>query len=135
MKLSEAILLGSISTKQGFDFTCIDPDCATPCVIGTAMYAVGIHLGSDEAKNNAFSMFWETWPWLRQMVNGNIVRFKHPMKKYEAGVTQILYSLNDTFRWTRPQIAAWVATVEPQEVIETVEQVPVLQEVLQLEGV
>lgn len=105
MKLSEAIRLGAMLKPQGFGGTTKDASCA----LRAASDALGI-------------------PELRHLLyyglNYEELKGRFPFLRCEAhcpacsarndDTLSIIWHLNDTHRWTREQIADWVATVEPQ---------------------
>ena len=98
MRLSEAIMLGSTLSKQGFGVI-VDAD-GNRCAYGAALQAVG----------KSIPQLFTSWPWL----NGG------PMDCPECGQSTAKYAvvsthLNDKHKWTRERIAEWVATVEPAE--------------------
>ena len=107
MLLSEAILLGSVGSKQGFGIASGDPASNQKCVIGAALFAVGVKRSSDY-----FAELLKWWPWVNKettipsVINGSYLIAR------DRTVLNILWKLNDTARWSRPQIAAWVATEE-----------------------
>lgn len=119
MLLSQAILLGSIETEQGFGRFLDEKGRA--CAMGAAYIAVGLKLQpvySFSFPKTSISVFVnnaaeetkarELWPHLSMQVN-------HPVSGVPTTLLWAIEALNDVHQWTRPQIAAWVATVEPQE--------------------
>lgn len=111
MKLSEAIRLGAMIRPQGF---IIGPyDCfRKSCALGAALEAVG--LGYTYAHQKVK----ERWTWIN-----NEPVLKCPECK-DVGEFQYIVGvhLNDFHRWTRERIADWVATIEPQEPDQALEQ-------------
>jgi hypothetical protein len=104
MKLSVAILLGSVGSEQGFGQ--FEDTLGRTCAWGAAYKAAG-----------AVMPLWcfvvdEMPKEFRWALNTFV---EHPVTGTELKVTQIIAGLNDMHKWTRPQIAAWVATIEPQE--------------------
>lgn len=115
MKLSEAILLGSIGTEQGRG-NLLDHNGRT-CAMGAAYIAAGFKLkptrydGGEENyifNANSVANAINLWPYLTKKV-------MHPILEYSNTLVRVIEDLNDCDRWTRPQIAAWVATVEPKD--------------------
>lgn len=100
MRLSEAIRLGAMMGPQSFGDTFGQDDSS--CAMGAALLAVGCP---------------------RTVTYGDIVMHFAVATAYafhpESGIYQLVIStirqLNDQSRWTREQIADWVATIEPQE--------------------
>lgn len=101
MKLSEAILLGSLQKPQGFDGTG-HPHLPEVCAFGAALLATGAHKAESVVAY---------WPWLVG------TRFTCPacQANRDDHSYGVIPHLNNTHKWTRERIAAWVATVEPQE--------------------
>lgn len=109
MKLSEAILLGSTMNPQAFGVY-EDPDGHT-CALGAALKAVGFVVHKVLLPMDA-------------MVNSTNLAWLFPFLHYYDAcpgcgaantVFNIIPHLNDDHKWTREQIAEWVATVEPKE--------------------
>lgn len=103
MKLSEAILLGSIGTNQGFGGL-IDKQGRT-CALGAALVAIG-GIGEDFVTDNVINS--QGWAWIQH------IQAKCPCGcvVYSSFIIYIITHLNDHKKWTRPQIAAWVASLE-----------------------
>jgi hypothetical protein len=130
MKLSEAILLGSIESEQGFGSTSALKSSKDKCAYGAALLAVG-----QEVDDCAIVQAVMIWPWITQACTPPVSGYENSLCRAIYGlctlpviwpwitqdgwrnitVQNIIWWLNDTLRWTRPQIAAWVATIEPQE--------------------
>jgi hypothetical protein len=111
MRLSEAILLGSTECEQGIGPKMIIPQGTRKCALGAALSAIGCQ-ETDQVK--CYTVVRNTWPWTDQYV-------KEPcnIHGYRSGgfykVYDVIWRLNDCARWTRPEIAAWVASIEPSE--------------------
>ena len=102
MKLSEAILLGSIGTGQCYaDLT---DGRGNSCALGAALSAIG-------KLKEQYPALWAAWPWVKTLRVKNPSGDKNVYR--EATVEDMIWDLNDTAKWTRPQIAAWVASIEP----------------------
>ena len=117
MKLSEAIRLGAMLRPQGFR-RFFSPKGS--CAMGAAIEALGLDL---DATNVGLS---EAYPWLFQAVGCPCGRADHAAKSMYrtrkgkvGGVCVVIAYLNDFDRWTREQIADWVASIEPDEVPQT----------------
>ncbi|MGL5720066.1 MAG: hypothetical protein ACRCYP_04670 [Alphaproteobacteria bacterium] len=97
MLLSEAILLGSLNTKQGF----LPPNAGSKkgyaCALEAAVMALGL------CKTKAWDIV-DIWPWVANVEKDSLGR---------TFVTQI-WVLNDKKRLSRPQIAQWVAEKEKE---------------------
>ena len=106
MRLSEAILLGSIGSEQGFGASSGYPNSVKKCAIGAALFAAGV---VDISFNNPFVELRDRWPWTYIDVPCPSILGYSSTKTY---VAEVIYRLNDCLHWTRPQIAAWVATQE-----------------------
>jgi hypothetical protein len=101
MKLSEAIRLGSLLKPQAFGNMWVG---SGSCAFGAALDALGI-------TKSTFTTVADTWPWLKAPMN--CPACGEPTER----IARIISThLNDAHRWTREKIAAWVATVEPQEI-------------------
>lgn len=104
MRLSEAIRLGAMlkpQTRIGKFYM-----NGASCALGAAADAAGVTLGHDYD----YGRLYATWPWLHREV-------APPMPEMCAGAVDVLecvWMLNDNHRWTREQIADWVATIEPE---------------------
>lgn len=107
MKLSEAIRLGAMLKPQiiGNYFN----DVGT-CALGGAYDAIGklMACGSD--------MHSPVWPLIEAEAKCPACKPpRYSLVNYPRCVGQVITHLNDDHRWTREQIADWVATVEPQD--------------------
>jgi hypothetical protein len=101
MKLSEAIRLGAMMMPQAFR-TLLTDDGA--CALGAALLAVGAR--PEEAVRSALNR----WPW------ASTVSADCPTCGRSRTVFRVITHLNDRHRWTREQIAKWVAGIEPTDV-------------------
>ena len=121
MKLSEAILLGSIGSEQGFGHMSGNPANKTKCAIGAALFAIGVEGNSCM---NPFSELQKAWPWVYNWIPRPPVLGPDRIRTY---VAEVIYLLNDNQRWTRPRIAAWVAEQEAiYDLQAVVQEVPTL---------
>lgn len=113
MKLSEAIRLGAMASKQGFGENSIWGE--ERCALGAACLAMGVETPRAHEMYIALRM---AYPWLS-------THFLPPVNdaKVSRDAMQIVWSLNDLFNWTRERIADWVETVEPSEAPEVSEAV------------
>ncbi len=102
MKLSEAILLGAMMKPQGG----IWGYPHTSCGLQAALDAVG-----EDGKYPAHESS-RVWPWLNKNIECPWCVHEH------AGYDIIGRCLNDGGKWTRQKIAKWVASIEPQDIIE-----------------
>jgi hypothetical protein len=107
MRLSDAIRLGAMLAPQGFNG--YQDAWGRTCALGAALEAIG-RLG---ASHRAYLSWASLYPWLR----GLPWRACPACAGYlsEPGLIELIVHLNDTHRWTREQIADWVATIEPRE--------------------
>ena len=127
MKLNEAILLGSIGSEQGFGPDSMATKSPTKCAMGGALFARGV----DATFDNGLDMITKLYPWLLNQVlppvtlpdtsHGRII-------DKPICIHGVIWRLNDILKWTRPQIAAWVATQEAIYDVQPVEQ-PITEEV------
>ena len=124
MKLSEAILLGSVGTEQAFcSLYSILKGKAYTCAIGAALFAASGKVNFTRNRNGMQHAA-QLWKWAAQPRRGftfltsefngvwsNVSNFKT-----NFCVIDEIVLLNDAKRWTRPQIAEWVKSIEPDEV-------------------
>lgn len=101
MRLSEAIRLGAMMRPQTFR-TLLTDDGA--CALGAALLAVGSR--PEAAVRSAL----DRWPW------ASTVSADCPTCGRSRTVFRVITHLNDRHRWTREQIAKWVAGIEPTDV-------------------
>lgn len=103
MKLSEAILLGSVLAPQGFGM--LQNDRGHLCALGAAARAIG---SNCTATLEAISL----WPW----INCEVRSVRCPAcVRIAVTIGENIVHLNDEHKWTFERIARWVASVEPQE--------------------
>jgi len=122
MRLSEAIRLNGMTLPQGFGAdSVVNPNA--PCAIGGALLAVGKDLTALDwmmyGENNVYSVFRLEWPWI-----ASVRPVMCPAcSEARGGVDYVIFHLNDGHRWTRNQIADWVASIEPLDIeVEAVDQ-------------
>jgi hypothetical protein len=108
MKLSEAILMNGMTKPQGFGGESLS-SLDAPCALGGALQSVGYQLVGRLSVDANYSAVGELWPWTRKEA-------LCPVCDEARMNISIIWHLNDHHRWTRAQIAEWVATVEPNEV-------------------
>ena len=108
MKLSEAILLGSIGSEQGFGITSAYQDAKAKCAIGSALLGVGKEANSNDG--NPYQILVNEWPWV--MTKIEIPEFSVAGPYVERNVMNAIWLLNDIYKWPRPKIAAWIAELE-----------------------
>jgi hypothetical protein len=116
VKLSEAIRMNGMMKPQGFGGDSI-ASFKAPCALGGALQSVGRQLINRAYGLSAVA---EEWPWTSVYTNE---RFSCPacgLSAFSYGTLarNIIWHLNDQHHWTRQQIADWVQSVEPAEVIE-----------------
>jgi hypothetical protein len=109
-----------------------------PCAIGGALQSIGkqVICSHDDIDNNYsvfdnnYSVFVRAWPFTDNCAAcpGEQCHFWDYKWGY-ASIQTIVYHLNDHHRWTRSQIADWVATVEPisSEEVKASEESPSLR--------
>ena len=121
MKLSEAILLGSISTKQGFGPMSIYTESQEKCAFGAALVAINEEYSYSKGScGRVYTRILELWPWLVRKIDES----NSPVSPLNGDtILNTIWRVNDTYRWSRPRIAQWVAEQEaiydtvPEEVI------------------
>lgn len=97
MRLSESIRLGAMLRPQAFGVTA---NATGTCALGGALAAIGVAGTYNDALDH--------WPVAS-------LKVQHPIHDYEHVLYGVVRSLNDEHRWTRAQIADWVATIEAQQ--------------------
>lgn len=112
MKLSEAIRMNGMMKPQGFGSESAR-DTDAPCAIGGALQSIGRQTPA-RFEASAFGGITTEWPFVRE-VSSCPACFGDVCSGRISSVVGIIWRLNDVHRWTRSQIADWVATVEPQE--------------------
>ena len=100
MRLSEAIRLGAMMTSQAFQALFTNDGA---CALGAALLAIGA--APDQALHSALNR----WPWAFT-VSANC-----PSCGRSRCVFEVITHLNDAHRWTREQIARWIAGIEPTD--------------------
>ena len=118
MLLSQAILLGSMLSRQGFGGQGV---IETRCALETACDVIGAKVGYDKLLTETA----RHWPWTDE------THVIYPCATNDTTthrVLSVIWMLNDHERWTRPRIAAWVATVEPPEPLLLEHKLTVVQE-------
>jgi hypothetical protein len=122
MKLSEAIRLGSMLKPQAFNELAAD---GKTCALGAAYEAVGMAIdarwGTQEEIQQRKARIRAEFPLIYQ----SDLAFVAPCgclggTLHFTDVGAAIIHLNDHHRWSREQIADWVATIEPQEAAEDV---------------
>lgn len=107
MRLSEAIRMNGMMKPQGFGGMSFYSDEA-PCALGGALQSIGkqTHDVVDYPRLRVF------WPVMDNHADCPACAFD----VYSVcDVLGAIYHLNDYHRWTRSQIADWVASLEPSE--------------------
>lgn len=116
MKLSEAIRLGSMIRPQGFGRYW--PDGKTSCALGAAFEAGGLRDHIEQAYNSDVTgllpPIWATF------LDGPQQCPRCSWANEKIPTLSVITHLNDDHKWTREQIADWVATIEPSEASEVV---------------
>lgn len=132
MKLSEAILLGSISTKQGFGPRAIFIESPEKCAFGAALVAINEEYSYSKGScGRVYAHILQLWPWLGREIDKDHGSSPIPIVNNEI-ILNVIWRLNDTYRWPRPRIAQWVAEQEaihditPEEVTPIVTSEPAL---------
>lgn len=123
MRLSEAIRLGSTLNRQGFGNFRVygGVNGVRTCAIGAALAAIGVtelpNLISSEEEYRAIFYYWPCMV-TRQMISCPAAYCIYPKDPLDV----IIAHLNDLHRWTREQIADWVASIESAELEGVVEE-------------
>jgi hypothetical protein len=124
MKLSEAILMNGMTKPQGFGGESFSsPDA--PCALGGALQSVGRQLVGRLSVDVNYLAVGELWPWTRKEA---FCPMCADVDDLHVRFIAVIWHLNDEHRWTRAQIAEWVASVEPKEPTETPIDIPAFLE-------
>lgn len=134
MRLSEAILLGSVGSEQGFGPMSICSDYERGrCALGSALLAMGIRTLQMEqfGSNSGIGLIKKMWTWttLKIRVPEELATKPNCVLSKEEAIVAVIWALNDVAKWTRPQIAAWVA--EQEVTLGIVDQEPVKVELME----
>lgn len=108
MKLSEAIRMNGMMVPQGFGGHSMG-SVMEPCALGGALQSIGKQHANKMDDN--YCEVRQTWPWASRLY----VDCPSECGRGTNAVMSCIYHLNDRHRWTRQQIADWVASIEPQE--------------------
>jgi len=111
MKLSEAIRMSGMMKPQGFNSHSMYSVDA-PCALGGALQSVG---QQGTPFNNAYLIVRQVWPWLNKTMEERRCPVCADSFKHRSDLLCTIFHLNDDHRWTRQQIADWIASVEPPE--------------------
>ena len=96
MKLSEAIFLGSMLTPQAIGS--FEDTRGGRCALAAACEATG---------RSVLALYTcDSWRWIKRLNNC-------PECGGKAPTAELISHLNDKHRWSRVQIAKWVAAIEP----------------------
>jgi hypothetical protein len=109
MKLSDAMRLGAMTGPQLFR-EMRDDVSGGSCALGAAAFAAGV----DCCLWIPTQKLPTEWRWIDAASGGQrgtCPACDEPL----LDVQSVILALNDQHRWTREQIADWVATIEPQE--------------------
>jgi hypothetical protein len=112
MKLSEAIRMNGMMVPQGFGEASM-ASAVQPCALGGALQSIG----KQHAYQGSNLNYWEVeiaWPWSVKHIHESCPADSNCHSQYSDTLSNV-YHLNDSHHWTREQIAAWVASIEPQE--------------------
>ena len=122
MKLSEAMLLGSISTPQTFNG--IRDSNGGTCALGAVLAGSGRltewkRLADTEYIGGSpdWDQFWEEVRIQFPLLSRRVV---HPHIGRPIELIDVITLLNDQFGWTRPQIAEYIASLEQTEGMVTI---------------
>lgn len=115
MKLSEAILLGIGSVKNDSSLWLSFDEHPCGCAIGTAIYAAGKQTMYEQMGYDGILTCQALWPWTLN---------PSPQNEYITIASHI--SLKHGDGESREAIAAWIATIEPQDEPATVQATDVI---------
>lgn len=118
MKASEALLLGSVATKQGFGYQSINSP-TQPCALGAIALVSGCMTNSGK---ETYSQLREVFPLLNRKAQCPDPRHDICRLQYRTLVIEQIWHLNDSHGWTRPQIAEWLQQLEQEDAVEPIPQ-------------
>ena len=119
MKFTEALILGSLNSKQAFNAYNLDGHCA----LLTAAVAAGIE---REKHSEDWIKAMSIWPWLDTKVD--LTCPCEDCNRRMFSIFTLIYHLNDTHRWPRPRIAEWAKQLEAEYDVPV--PTPITEEVL-----
>lgn len=110
IKLSDAIRLGAMLHPQGFerlfDRSVLDGRVLSSCALGAALEAIGHSETPTLDENMEIRQFPTTWTMLP------VSECPACDNMFAGTILNALTHINDVHRWTREDMARWVATVE-----------------------
>ena len=113
MKLSEAILLGSMNKPQGFGPSSVNPRSKRTCAIGAALDAMGVTC--VDMVGNEYVYLYKIWPFTNNEVLSPADYTRNRISKGQyCSVDRLIWTMNDS-GMTREAIAEWIKTIEPQQ--------------------
>lgn len=113
MKLSEAIREKSLIKPQGRGPNALI-SIDSPSALGGALQSIGLQLREP---TEALALVVKNWPFLikpRFVAVCPCGDVHYDSGPFASSILVTIHRLNDNHRWTRWEIADWVATVEPQ---------------------
>lgn len=114
MKLSEAIRLGSMMTKQEHRSLVhkIGDSYVGACAWGAAGLAIGMTLNEDIGTSEIA----DRWPWVFEATHRPCpAQSCCTYHGQHHAVDLLIVHLNDTHQWTRERIADWVEGIENEQ--------------------
>lgn len=109
--LSEAMRLGAMAIPPVHGPIFDGPEVCAACAIGTPLYAVMgkaayVVQSSGDGVEAIKRLYEQYWPWTTVWV-------RNPAYGIAVHVVAALIDLFETHRWSREQIADWIASIEP----------------------
>lgn len=101
MKLSEAMRLGAMLRPQ---FKGGSTDGKGTCALAAAADALGIRYAGITP-----------YDYLEGLYPSLLREIQHPISRGYRPLEECIWTLNDSFGWSRERIADWVATIEAQQ--------------------
>jgi len=113
VKLSEAMRLGAMLSEQGYGMRAMTGEVR--CALGAALNAVHDPVSKKwPSWMGSYQAVREYWPWVYEYETAcPAADVCHWRPITPILVLRTITHLNDEHHWTREQIAAWVATMEP----------------------
>ena len=93
----------------------VSPDA--PCALAGALQSIG---KQPKDAREAYRIIDETWQFINEPAKCPCGRDHRKIldKRLRISIALVIVWLNDNHKWTRTQIADWVAAVEPAEEVE-----------------
>ena len=109
MKFTEALLLGSMTTKQGYGSRAWDPSTSNLCATETVALTAGLASLRKIEMGYYYLKLRQAYPFLSEYMDNSDTA---------VSVLERIWFYNDTLHKTRPWIAEWVRPIEEKWLAE-----------------